>query len=574
MTDGAAPSRASGAAPTRASGAAALARLRSTSMPLQQVSQQMRASDLPLEAQLLEVFFDQVPMGIAVFGTDMRLQRCNKTWTGFYEHYFGAGPEYTAPGKHIFELIPGNEASVQPLFDQALAGLVVRQAAHHIGIPGLDTYWDVTFAPLFAGGEVVAVVDIVTDATDRVLALERLEARISAFTDIAAAMTVDQPLRDILDRLAAVVSSATDALACSVVVFDDPEQGVVRLFASHGLGEGYGEAMRQAWEQGVVSPVRQATYEQQVSVVRGFRTSGLANPGYAPLHPYWLNAGWEDIVVFPLDTKQRNVGTLNIYLPAGTELPEDDIDFLDAASDLAAVIVENARLLREAETHAGLVERQRLARDLHDSVSQALFSMTLHARAAERHLQAVGLTDSAVAGEVATLRDLTAGALAEMRALIFELRAGALTEEGLVAAVRKQAAAMTARTGVPVEVTAMAERLPLAPEIEEHLYRLILEALNNALKHAAASRVTVDLAVTDAPNVLRARVVDDGRGFDPSAPRPGHLGLHTMRERAAAVGGQLDVASQPGLGTVVTLTVPMLPLGEAAAESASGGIAG
>ncbi|MGN6523800.1 MAG: sensor histidine kinase, partial [Actinomycetes bacterium] len=98
--------------------------------------------------------------------------------------------------------------------------------------------------------------------------------------------------------------------------------------------------------------------------------------------------------------------------------------------------------------------------------------------------------------------------------------------------------------------------------------------LNNALKHAAASRVTVDLAVTDAPNVLRARVVDDGRGFDPSAPRPGHLGLLTMRERAAAVAGQLDVASQPGLGTVVTFTVPMLPLGEAAAASASGGIAG
>jgi PAS domain-containing protein len=170
------------------------ASLRSTSMPLHPVAEPMPVSDAGLDAQLLGLFFDRVPMGIAVFGTDLRLQRCNKTWTGFYEHYFGVGPEYTAPGRHIFELIPGNEESVLPLFENALAGRILRQAAHRIAIPGIETYWDVVFAPLFRDGEVVGVVDIVTDATDRVLSLQRLEDRITAFTAIAAGMTVDQPM--------------------------------------------------------------------------------------------------------------------------------------------------------------------------------------------------------------------------------------------------------------------------------------------------------------------------------------------------------------------------------------------
>ena len=126
-------------------------------------------SDAALDAQLLELFFDRVPMGIAVFGRDMRLIRCNTTWTGFYEHYFGVGPEYTAPGRTCTSY-PRQRGQRAPLIENALAGRVVRQAAHHIGIPGLDTYWDVVFAPLFENGEVVGVVDIVTDATDRVLA--------------------------------------------------------------------------------------------------------------------------------------------------------------------------------------------------------------------------------------------------------------------------------------------------------------------------------------------------------------------------------------------------------------------
>jgi signal transduction histidine kinase len=113
---------------------------------------------------------------------------------------------------------------------------------------------------------------------------------------------------------------------------------------------------------------------------------------------------------------------------------------------------------------------------------------------------------------------------------------------------------LAARTGVPVEVYAPAERVPLAAEAEEHLYRLALEALNNALKHAAATRLTVTLAVDGGE--LRLVVADDGVGFDPAVSRPGHLGLTTMRERAVAAGGQLSIDSAPGRGTRVEVVRP------------------
>ena len=163
-------------------------------MPTEPVIEPLPVSWEPVERQMVDLFFDRVPFGLAVFDLEGRLQRCNRTWTGFYELYFGAGPDYTAPGTHINDLIPGNEAAIEQLFDAVRAGHVVRQAAHKIEIPGVTTYWDVVFAPLFENGELVGVLDVVTDATDRVQSTERLEARIRAFTHVAAAMTVDQPL--------------------------------------------------------------------------------------------------------------------------------------------------------------------------------------------------------------------------------------------------------------------------------------------------------------------------------------------------------------------------------------------
>jgi signal transduction histidine kinase len=208
---------------------------------------------------------------------------------------------------------------------------------------------------------------------------------------------------------------------------------------------------------------------------------------------------------------------------------------------------------RRAGEEARTAERSRLARDLHDSVSQALFAGTLRARTAQKVLERSGADVPGLADELAVLRDLVAAALAEMRALIFEMRPEALAEEGLVAALRRQASAIQARTGLVVTVEGPAERLPLSVDAEEHLYRLALEALNNAVKHAEAT--TLGIAVVAVDGVVEVCVTDDGRGFDGRA-HPGHLGLHTMRERAEAVGGTLELTGRTSAGTTVRCRVP------------------
>jgi signal transduction histidine kinase len=228
---------------------------------------------------------------------------------------------------------------------------------------------------------------------------------------------------------------------------------------------------------------------------------------------------------------------------------------------LAAIVSERRRAAlelaesqrREAERAA--LERQRIARDLHDSVSQSLFSTTLHVRTAQRALELDELDAPGLVGEeLSEIGQLTRGALAEMRALIFELQPGALAEEGLVAALTKQASALSAREGLSIEVHGPDERLPLAPAVEEQLYRLGQEALANVVKHAQANSAMVRIAAADGTVLIE--VTDNGRGFDPAAVGREHFGLRSMRGRVADLQGRLQVTSTPGRGTVLRVEVP------------------
>jgi signal transduction histidine kinase len=228
---------------------------------------------------------------------------------------------------------------------------------------------------------------------------------------------------------------------------------------------------------------------------------------------------------------------------------------------LAAIVSERRRGALELaesqrrEGERGALERQRIARDLHDSVSQSLFSTTLHVRTAQHALELEKLDSTGPVGkELSEIGQLTRGALAEMRALIFELRPGALAEEGLVAALAKQASALSAREGLVIEVDGPDAPLPVGPEVEEQLYRVGQEALANVVKHARASTATVLVAATDS--TVSIEVSDDGRGFDPAAVAPEHFGLRSMRGRVADLGGRLEITSAPGRGTILRVEVP------------------
>ncbi|HEX6054593.1 MAG TPA: histidine kinase [Intrasporangium sp.] len=505
------------------------------------------------DEQLLDIVFGRVPMGIALCDREARLVRCNETWAEFFVQYLGSPAEYVTPGKTLYELIPGNDEVQNQLIGRALAGEVVSRVGSRLEGPGLATYWDIVLAPMFDGGEIVGFVNLVTDATDRVNAYELLARRVEAFTTVAEIMTVDQPIEVTLRSLAEIAARVTGAEACAIIIIDAATRQLT-LLETAGLSEGYASALADWWRRGDPTPTREAMERQELLVATGARARGLANPLYEPLHRYLRKATWDDIVVVPLDSRGRYVGVMQYYHRAGREHDDEARAFLVALADQAAVAVANADLYARSEQAAATLERQRLARELHDSVSQALFSMTLHARTVERQLEAEGLgPDAPAATTVRRLAELTQGALAEMRALIFELRPQALAEEGLVTALTRQAAALTAREGIPITVRGPEAPPMLDAAVEEHLYRLTLEALNNAVKHAAAKRI--DVAVTSADDRLSVTIADDGIGFDPEQPHPGHLGMSTMAERARAIGASLRVASSPGSGCTVTVTV-------------------
>ena len=217
-------------------------------------------------------------------------------------------------------------------------------------------------------------------------------------------------------------------------------------------------------------------------------------------------------------------------------------------------------LRRQAGELASSQERAHLARELHDSVTQALFSMTLVTRTTE--LLVDRDADKAKA-QLASLRDLQREALAEMRALIFELRPGNLEQDGLLPALRTHTAALQGRIGLPIVVTSdLKDRLPL--NIEEVLYRISQEALHNIVKHAAARQVT--LSIDHVRGGIRLRIADDGKGFDAASVPDGHLGLAGMRARAEKIGAVMQVSSRPGEGTTIEVFLPEAAI-EAARES-------
>jgi signal transduction histidine kinase len=226
---------------------------------------------------------------------------------------------------------------------------------------------------------------------------------------------------------------------------------------------------------------------------------------------------------------------------------EHDRDILTSIASQAAIAINNAQLYERAQELAAVEERQRLARDLHDAVSQTLFSASLIADVLPRIWERK--PDEAWR-RLEELRQLTRGALAEMRTLMFELRPTALTETPLVDLLEHLCEAATGRARLPVSLETDGE-CELQPEVKTALYRISQEALNNVVKHASATQVTVTLSCKlDQVELL---VSDDGRGFDPTDIPPDHFGVGIMQERAQAIGATLTIESEPGQGTTVSV---------------------
>ena len=271
-------------------------------------------------------------------------------------------------------------------------------------------------------------------------------------------------------------------------------------------------------------------------------------PGVNPELPGGELGSYAEIPVFVEDNPW---GVFSIGWTHPRAFNDDDRRVFNAFAARAGLAIQNAVLFERAQSAASMEERQRIARELHDSVSQALYGIGLGARTARRRLGDSAGAD--VIEPVDYIVQLAESGLAETRALIFELVPDSLEQQGLVLALQRQAAATQSRYRVNVSAF-----LPEEPEIpvraKEALYRICQESLHNMAKHAQATNASVTLSCREG--LVSLVIEDDGRGFDTNAEFPGHMGLQTMAERARRIGGQYRLESEPGKGTRVSVVVP------------------
>ncbi len=387
---------------------------------------------------------------------------------------------------------------------------------------------------------------------------------------ILAVLNSNKPLDAILDYITLYACRLLEADAVAIYRLQ-PETNLLKIQSSHGLskeflehstvplGEGpTGKAVNQG------KPVAITDVEQAMEDL-----AKRANPETLMLLNI-LSKQFRSELSVPLIVKQDIVGALNLYYAQPRIFTQDDIDLAVSFCDQTALAIENARLREQAQQDAVTAERNRLARELHDSVTQTIFSASLIADVLptiwERNPQeAVGALDD--------LRKLTRGALAEMRTLLLELRPIGLGEVGLADLLKQLAEGVSGRIRARITVQIEGET-SLPTEVKLAFYRIVQEALNNVAKHSGADTIEIELKSRMPATIRKPRRIstgrrvfsesvfllirDNGRGFDPKAVQGKQLGLGIMQERALNAQVQLSIRSKPGRGTEVTLRWPVL----------------
>jgi PAS domain S-box-containing protein len=523
---------------------------------IEDITERKRAEDQLREREIqYRDIFEATGDGLVITDLDGNLVDANPAFCSMH-------------GYDSSELLVGRHAKAwlhrdhHRLHDEYVATI---KAGHRFQAQAVDVRRDGTSFPVEIHGSAFAyrgkphALLVVRDVTERARAYELLERRVEERTrelstllevsnDVASTLELEPLLGLILEQLRAVV----DYTDSSLLVFEGedlvtvgyrgpvPQEQIMGTRFPPGRGRRMLEGSGDTMEPIIIDDVRgdaplAVAYRQVVGEERLRGDFGHIRS--------WLGV--------PLVSKEQRIGLLAIMHEEPGHYTDKHIELATAFANQAAVAIENARLYERVQSAAVLEERQRLARELHDSVSQALYGITLGADAARKLLD----RDPGRAAEpVDYILSLAQAGLAEMRALIFELRPESLESEGLIAALEKQAAALRARHEIPVRVTTLCEEPDMPPEAKDALYRVAQEALHNTVKHARANHAEIRLKCSTEGVVLE--IIDDGAGFDSSSDFPGHLGLHSMRERAERLGGTLDVESKSRRGTRIVTRIP------------------
>ncbi len=388
---------------------------------------------------------------------------------------------------------------------------------------------------------------------------EEAERREAVAEGMRATLAVLNSRQSLEETLEFIVHQTCRVIGCDAtsLLQLDPEDERLRIRSSCGLDPGFAASIRLPLGRGGAGRALQQHTPMafpDVAAETG-RLAGLggeeAEEERAVLQRL-LRFGFRSLLAVPLVVQGEGYGAIVLYWRQPRAFSEEETRLAASVADQAALAVENARLRSRAEQAATFAERGRLARELHDSVTQSLYSVTLYAAAAARLLQAGDAATAA--GHLQELRGTAQEALREMRLLIFQLSPPVLDRNDLAAALQMRLDAVEARGGMPVDYRVEGSD-QLAPAVREELYHIAQEALNNVLKHAHAGRVSIHLRFRE--NGARLEVGDDGRGFDADRGREGGgLGLRGMQERARRIGADLRFESAAGGGTKVIVEVP------------------
>ena len=440
-----------------------------------------------------------------------------------------------------------------------LASAVARNNAHGLDVQiatkvGHRVHTHLTVSSL-GGMDRETLLWVFEDVSEEVRAREMLREAYTALhrrhriaegmRDVMVALNSDQPLPRVLTKIA---NDARDLLGPTTVVIGTLNESTETLDVQAHCGA------PQDADTSAIGAVPYAVLKQAIAGAvplilpgpesqRSAGDTGLATAGEPGA-----------VLVVPISVAAAGfAGSLLLFFADRQSIAQGEIELATLFAVKAALAIENAQLKATAQEMATANERNRVARELHDSVTQSLYGIILNSDAT---LLALAAGNSEKAEQrLHQLKEIAREAMTETRLLIYQLRPSILEEEGLAVALRERLEAVEARSGIEVDLQIAGDPM-LPPDVESNLFRAILEGLNNIIKHARAKHVQLQVMVM--PEWCRVILSDDGVGFDVStSDRYGGYGLRTIKERLQQIGGTLAMRSEPGAGTTLTMEAPL-----------------